>query len=286
MCEWLSTPGTANLDAGVDTLRNPAAIPLAVTGLSAAANPARRSGVSAVPLETPANNDVWFSRYLGSLVYGGLDGIITTFAIVSGVTGAHLAPQVVMILGLANLIGDGFSMATGAYLSSKSEHELYEREQQAAADRVNNNPHAVKDQLQGIYVEKGLSPVEAHGLVELLGRTPSRITAALLHETATRSPEENRPIYEGAFTFAAFGIAGAVPLLPYLLDALLQLNLSLEMRFQTSALMSAVTLFLLGSGKVRMTGKNLLRSGVEMLLVGGLAGAVAYGIGMLLRNLG
>ncbi len=80
------------------------------------------------------------SRYLGDLVYGGLDGIITTFAVVSGVAGAQLGANVVLILGLANLFADGFSMATGAYLSSKSEQEYYEREWQREAWEVEHFP--------------------------------------------------------------------------------------------------------------------------------------------------
>ena len=61
------------------------------------------------------------SQYLGDMVYGGLDGIVTTFAVVSGVAGAELGTSIILIMGLANLFADGFSMATGAFLSAKSE---------------------------------------------------------------------------------------------------------------------------------------------------------------------
>lgn len=65
-----------------------------------------------------------FEEYLGQFVYGGIDGAVTTFAVVAGATGAQLAPAIVIILGFANLIADGFSMGVGSYLSSKSEIEL------------------------------------------------------------------------------------------------------------------------------------------------------------------
>jgi|SRR3989344_1217889 len=64
-------------------------------------------------------------RYLPEFVYGGIDGSVTTFAVVSGAIGASLGPVIVLILGFANLVGDGFSMAVSNYLSTKSEKELH-----------------------------------------------------------------------------------------------------------------------------------------------------------------
>jgi len=95
------------------------------------------------------------SKFIGSLVYGGLDGIITTFAVVSGVAGAQLDPGIVIILGLANLFGDGFSMATGAYLSSKSEKEYYQREREREAWEVDHFPEGEKAELIEIYLSQG-----------------------------------------------------------------------------------------------------------------------------------
>ena len=92
-------------------------------GSSAAAHSAVRIAASAREEHGGASH-----AYLGDMVYGGLDGIVTTFAVVSGVAGAQLGSGIVLILGLANLFADGFSMAVGAYLSSKSEQEYYDRE--------------------------------------------------------------------------------------------------------------------------------------------------------------
>src|ERR1700728_3539256 len=61
--------------------------------------------------------------YLRDWVYGGVDGTVTTFALVAGVVGAHLAPGVILVLGSANLIADGFAMAAGSYLATRSEQE-------------------------------------------------------------------------------------------------------------------------------------------------------------------
>ena len=80
------------------------------------------------------------SQYLGDMVYGGLDGIVTTFAVVSGVAGAELGTSIILIMGLANLFADGFSMATGAFLSAKSEQEVYDREYQRESWEVDHFP--------------------------------------------------------------------------------------------------------------------------------------------------
>ena len=71
-------------------------------------------------------------QFLPQFVYGGIDGIITTFAIIAGVVGAQLSVTIILILGFANLLADGFSMAVSSYLSSESEHELDGGEQQSS----------------------------------------------------------------------------------------------------------------------------------------------------------
>lgn len=70
----------------------------------------------------------WFNEYLGEIVYGGIDGSVTTFVVVAGAAGAGLSSIIVIILGFANLIADGFSISVGAYLSSKSERAKYLKE--------------------------------------------------------------------------------------------------------------------------------------------------------------
>jgi hypothetical protein len=96
------------------------------------------------------------SKYLGEMVYGGLDGIITTFAVVSGVAGAQLGTPVILILGMANLLADGFSMATGSYLSTKSEQEYYRKEWQREAWEVEHFPDGERAEL--IEYGSGYSP--------------------------------------------------------------------------------------------------------------------------------
>lgn len=176
----------------------------------------------------PRRGSSWLlaRRYLSDLVYGANDGIITTFAVVAGVAGAGLAPTVVLILGFANLLADGFSMGASNFLAQRSE--------QAAAEAENG----------GTEVEDGQSAVSSarHGFA----------------------------------TFGAFVIAGAVPLGAYLL------SVPENTRFPLTAVLALATLFGVGASRTFVTKRRWWRDGLEMFLIGFLAGSVAYGVGALL----
>jgi vacuolar iron transporter family protein len=225
------------------------------------------------------------SEYLGSIVYGGLDGIITTFAIVSGVMGAQLAPEIIMILGVANLLGDGFSMAAGAYLSAKSEQEVHVSERRQMAGRIAQAPDIQVDDLYELYCRQGYSESEALRLTEIKSRNPGRWVNTMLAEKHLRLPQKEKPILNGVFTFIAFVIFGAVPLSIFMVDLVVDLGITAYDAFLLSIAFTGVALMLLGAAKIFVTGRSPLRSGLEMLMVGGLAAAVAYAVGALLKNL-
>jgi VIT1/CCC1 family predicted Fe2+/Mn2+ transporter len=212
-----------------------------------------------------------------------LDGIVTTFAVVSGVAGANLGSHVVLILGLANLLADGFSMATGAYLSVKSQAEYYLREWQREAWEVEHFPEGEKAELIEVYRAQGYPEADARALGEIHARDDQRWIRAMMIEELGLMPDERRPLASGLATFLAFVIAGSLPLLVYVVGILTPI--APETAFPVAIALSAVALFGLGAAKVFVTHRNPLRNGVEMLLVGGLAAAVAYSVGALLRGL-
>jgi VIT1/CCC1 family predicted Fe2+/Mn2+ transporter len=236
-----------------------------------------------VSRETPASTS-WIGAYIGSVVYGGLDGIITTFAVVSGVAGADLGARVILILGIGNLLADGFSMGTGDYLSTKSEREYYDREALRQAWEIDQFPEGQKAELRALYLQNGYNEDEAARLVELQTRTKERWVNAMMIEELGMIKEETNPIYNAFATFAAFILAGSLPLLIYLIG--LATPIASDTAFTISITLSAVALFGLGAAKVFVTRLNPLRSGLEMLFVGGFAAIVAYVIGALLKNIG
>lgn len=226
------------------------------------------------------------SDYLGCVIYGGLDGIVTTFAVVSGVMGASLEASIILILGFANLLGDGFSMATGAFLSARSEREVYRRERQQAAEQVVNEPEKEKGVLAEIYEEQGYPKKDAHKLQEILSRDPGRWVGVILAEKHLMLPERRKPILEALATFAAFVVAGSLPLLVFVIDTIFHVGFAPNTAFLAATMLSGLALFGLGAAKVLVIGKNPVRSGIEMLLVGSIAAGVAFAVGSLLKGLG
>lgn len=224
------------------------------------------------------------SQYIGEFVYGGLDGIITTFAVVSGVVGASLDARIILVLGIANLLADGFSMATGSFLSTKSEQELYHRERAREAWEVENFPEGEKQELYEIFHGKGHSEDDARQLAEIISRRPEHWIDTMMVDELGLTVDDRNPWHNALATFAAFLIAGVVPLLVYLVG--LAVPIASSTAFFISVVLSGAALFGLGAAKVLVTGQHTLRSGTEMLLVGGLAALVAYGVGVLLRGLG
>lgn len=224
------------------------------------------------------------SQYLGETVYGGLDGIITTFAVVSGVAGAELGTPIILILGLANLFADGFSMATGAYLSAKSEQEYYRREWQRETWEVEHFPDGERAELHEVYRRRGYTEDEARQLVEIQSREPRRWVKAMMVDELGMMEDERNPLLNGLATFVSFVVAGSVPLLIYLLGLLISIPSGAS--FPISLVLSGLALFGLGAAKVFVTKLSPWRSGIEMLLVGGLAAGVAYTVGALLKGIG
>ncbi len=224
------------------------------------------------------------SQYIGDFVYGGLDGIITTFAVVSGVAGANLGTGIILILGIANLLADGFSMATGAYLSTKSEQEYYDKERQREQWEVEHFPEGERAELYELYRHKGYSEEEAGQMMSILTRDKERWVDAMMTDELGLLKDEGNPLLNGLATLIAFIVAGSVPLLVYLVG--LVVSIPPQAAFPTSVILSGMALFGLGATKVLVTHQNPFRSGLEMLLVGGLAAVVAYVVGALLKGLG
>ena len=224
------------------------------------------------------------SAYLGEMVYGGLDGIITTFAVVSSAAGAELTAGIALILGLANLFADGFSMATGAYLSTKSEQELYKKEYEREAWEIDHFPEGERLELVELYIEKGYTPEEAEQLVNIHTQSKERWVNAMMIDELEMFKDETPPLRNALATFAAFLVAGSLPLIVYLVG--LAVPIAPDTAFFFSLALSAMGLFGLGAAKVFFTRQNPWRSGLEMLLVGGAAAGVAYLVGVLLKGLG
>lgn len=222
-------------------------------------------------------------QYLKSAVYGGLDGTITTFAVVAGVAGASLSAGVVLILGFANLIADGLSMAIGDYLSTKSEREYQKAEREREAWEVDNYPDGEKKEMTEIYTDKGLSKKDASTITSIISKNKKAWVDIMMVEELGIVESRESPLKNSIVTFISFAFFGFIPLITYILAKFIPFLARNE--FVAASILTGFTLFLLGAAKVKVTGKNWLKSGLEMLIVGGIAAAAAYGIGKALAGL-
>lgn len=217
--------------------------------------------------------------YLRDVVFGANDGIVTTFAVVSGVAGAALAPDVVIILGLANLLADGISMGAGAYLGEKSEHN-YNRTQRIKEEWEIENVRPIEVQeVRDVFLRYGFTGTDLERATEIIiNNKKTWVDFMMREELGIIEGEGAAPAKHGIAIFIAFAIAGTLPLLPYLIP----LGSWEIHRFLFSIVLSAVTLFTIGASRSKFSPESWLISGLEMLGVGALAAVSAYGIGVII----
>ncbi len=223
-------------------------------------------------------------KYLKDVVFGASDGIVTTFAIVSGVEGAHLPNSVILLLGFAKVFADAISMAVGNYLSTKSEIEYIERERERELWEIEHVPEGEIEEIRQIYKKKGFKGKDLEKIVKTITSDKKIWLDTMMMQELGLTEADKTPFTSSIATFIAFIIAGVIPLIAFVL-ALFIPELAAN-SFLLSIILTAVTLFIIGSLRSTVTGINKLRSGLEMLLISGLAATVAYAIGYLLSNLG
>ncbi len=217
------------------------------------------------------------ANYLRDWIYGGIDGAITTFAIVAGVVGANLSSGVVLILGLANLVADGFSMAASNYSGTKSEHDDYERIKAIELRHIRTYPEGEREEIRQIYARKGFSGAELEKMVELITAKEDVWLDNMLKEEYSISPIQRSPILAALATFVAFFICGAVPLIPFLLG--------LEASPIIATIMTAMVFLAIGAAKSLWSMQSWWGSAIETFLIGMLAAGFAYAIGLGLKFL-
>ncbi len=232
-----------------------------------------------------ANNksEVTISSYLSDFVYGGIDGSVTTFAIVAGVTGASLSPTIVLILGFANLFADGFSMAVGNYLSTKSRKEYADKVRKSEEHSIINIPEEETQEIRDIFAEKGFSGKQLDDAVDIITSNQDVWIDTMMKDEFGIFEDHTSPLKSALVTFISFNLIGFIPLFAYVLS-----YFSESFRtntFALSILLTSIAFFIVGSVKGRIVGERWIISGLETLLIGGAAAIIAYVVGYLLRGL-
>jgi VIT1/CCC1 family predicted Fe2+/Mn2+ transporter len=221
--------------------------------------------------------------YLRDFVYGAIDGTVTTFAVVAGVVGADLKTGIILVLGVANLLADGFSMAVSNYLGTRAEQQQHFRARMIEEKHIEDIPEGEREEVRQIFAGKGFSGDQLEHVVDVITSDRQLWVETMMKEELGLPWHEVSALRAGVATMIAFVSVGTLPLIAYAIEAARPGTIGEP--FLVSAVMTALAFVLVGAAKSRFVLASWWRSGLETLVVGGVAAALAYAAGVLLAGL-
>jgi VIT1/CCC1 family predicted Fe2+/Mn2+ transporter len=218
------------------------------------------------------------SQNISDAVLGGIDGCVTTFAVVAGAYGAGFPATVALVLGFANLLADGFSMAVSNYESVKAQGEYVDSLRRKEEFHIRYIPEGEREEVRQIFTAKGFEGDVLEKIVETITQDKKLWVDTMLWEEYGVQTEAPRPWRAGSATFMAFMAAGVFPLLPLLL-----VSLDGGQQFMFSAFLSGFIFLLIGMLKSVVFALPVWRAGLQTLFTGGVAAGLAFAAGSVLR---
>jgi VIT1/CCC1 family predicted Fe2+/Mn2+ transporter len=212
---------------------------------------------------------------LRAAVFGINDGLVSNASLILGVAGASSDAHIVLLTGVAGMCAGAFAMATGEYVSVRSQRELFEYQIGLEREELAEYPEAEAQELALIYAAKGLPPEEALRLATQIVADPEHALDTLAREELGLNPDElGSPWGAAISSFVSFAVGALLPLAPFML-------MSGPRTLPVAVGVTAIALFAVGALLSLFTGRSALRSGARMLALGGLAGAVTFVVGRL-----
>ncbi|MGH2377602.1 MAG: VIT1/CCC1 transporter family protein [Candidatus Limnocylindria bacterium] len=212
-------------------------------------------------------------------LFGMQDGLVSTLAVVSTVSGATNDRFTILVAGIATALAGVFSMGAGEYIGSKSQREIFDAQVERERDEVAARPAEAEAEVAYMLEEEGLAPDASRRVAAEFAREPNVLLRTMVEKELGIAVEEGRGALHGAIVMAAsFGIAAAVPIVPYLL-------LEVDRAVPAAVLVSAAVLFAIGVVKSRWTRRNPVASGLQVVLLAAFAGVAGYLFGSLLPDL-
>lgn len=210
---------------------------------------------------------------LRALVFGVNDGLVSNFSLVMGVAGGTSDRSIVVLAGVAGLVAGAFSMASGEWISVRTQRELYENELSIEEEELDAFPEEEREELELIYQAKGVHPEEARALVDSIMQRPDVALDTLAREELGLDPGGlGSPWVAAGSSFAAFAVGALLPLLPFLFGGG-------TAAIVASAALSALALFVVGASISVFTGRHAGRSGLRMMVIGVLVAGATFLVG-------
>ena len=232
-------------------------------------------------LHNPSTNFGKLQEYLREFVYGGIDGAVTTFAVVAGGYGANLDAGILIILGFANLLADGFSMSVGAYLSAKSERDNFDKHESIEYWEVENLPDVEREEIAEIYREKGFKGELLEKIVDHICSDKELWVAEMMKDELGMMRDSKSPFKIGLATLVSFILVGLIPLLVYLWNFFFPMEIN---TFFWTSVLTGLAFLIVGWLKGIVNQTSTLRSILETVALGLLAAVVAYYVGDVLES--
>ena len=215
--------------------------------------------------------------FLRNVVYGFNDGLTANFGLVAGVIGADVTPHIVLLSGLAGSIADALSMGASGYLAAKSEQEVNAHEIAMEQDEIRMMPEVEEEELALVYQTKGIEAGIARQMAAEVMRDSQRALAEQVREELKIGEAHATPIKEGWVTGVATAVGAFIPVAPFLV-------LSGRIAVWTAFSIAMLSHFGVGAARSFFTGRGVIRSGVDMFVVGLGVAAVGYIVGNLIAR--
>ena len=211
------------------------------------------------------------SDVIRDLVIGMSDGLTVPFALAAGLSGAVSSTRIIVTAGLAELAAGSIAMGLGGYLAAKSDAEHYASERTREELEVSEKPDAETAEVVRVFEEYGLTAKESAPIVEALRKNPKGwVDFMMRFELGLERPEPRRAFTSALTIGGAYVVGGLIPLASYMLSS------SAGAAFTYSVIVTSLALLAFGAVKGHFTGKAPVRSGLQTLLIGGIAAAAAY----------
>jgi VIT1/CCC1 family predicted Fe2+/Mn2+ transporter len=228
-------------------------------------------------LDTILHRERWHVRgtgWIGDAIYGVNDGLGAVFGIVSGMAGYTGGSEVVLAAGLAGTLASALSMGAGAYLSSKSQREVYESEIARERAEIEEDPHEELLELELFYQLKGFSAEESRSMAEQIQKQPKQFLRTLVQEELGLSEETfPNPWRSTLSASVSTAVGGFIPIIPFFFAVGMPAVIA-------SFIISTFAHFVVGASKALVTARPWWATGLEMTVVGIIEAAVTYGLGV------